>query len=91
MAEPVPGMASDTAVAARLGALPRHTFSGLGVYHPSLFNGCRAEAFKLAPMLRAAATANRVGAELFDGDWIDIGTPQRLAALNARIGTAAGH
>jgi MurNAc alpha-1-phosphate uridylyltransferase len=82
MIEPVPGMAADTAAAARLGALPRYTFSGLGVYHPSLFNGCTDGVFKLAPLLRAAAINGRVGAGIFAGDWHDIGTPERLAALN---------
>jgi MurNAc alpha-1-phosphate uridylyltransferase len=82
MIEPVPGMAADTAAAARLGALPRYTFSGLGVYHPSLFNGCSDGIFKLAPLLRAAAVSGRVGAEIFRGDWHDIGTPERLDALN---------
>ena len=85
MVEPVPGMDADTAVAQRIAALPRCTFSGLGVYHPSLFNGCSDGVFKLAPLLRAAAVQGRVGVELFDGDWLDIGTPERLAALNARL------
>ena len=76
---------AGTAVAQRIAALPRHTFSGLGVYHPSLFNGCSDGVFKLAPLLRAAAVQGRVGVELFDGDWLDIGTPDRLAALNARL------
>lgn len=85
MIEPVPGMDATTAVGARLAALPRYTFSGLGVYHPSLFNGCVDGVFKLAPLLRAAAVSDRIGAELFDGDWLDIGTPERLEALNARL------
>ncbi len=88
MIEPVPGMADDTAVAARIAALPRYTFSGLGLYHPSLFNGCSDGVFRLAPLLRTAAAAGRVGAELFDGDWLDIGTPERLQALDTRL---AGH
>ena len=78
--------------AQRIAALPRYTFSGLGVYHPSLFNGCSDGIFKLAPLLRAAAVQARVGVELFEGDWLDIGTPERLAALNARLaGVAARH
>jgi N-acetyl-alpha-D-muramate 1-phosphate uridylyltransferase len=85
MVEPVPGMAADTAVAKRLAALPKYTFSGLGVYHPSLFNGCADGIFKLAPLLRTAAVNARVGVELFEGDWLDIGTPERLAGLNARL------
>jgi MurNAc alpha-1-phosphate uridylyltransferase len=69
----------------RLAALPKYTFSGLGVYHPSLFNACEDGSFKLAPLLRSAAINARVSAELFEGDWLDIGTPERLDALNARL------
>jgi MurNAc alpha-1-phosphate uridylyltransferase len=85
MVEPLPGMAADTAVAMKLAALPRHTFSGLGVYHPSLFNACADGVFKLAPLLRTAAIQGRVSVEPFEGDWLDIGTPERLADLNARL------
>ena len=88
MIEPVPGAAADTSVASRIAALPKCTFSGLGVYHPSLFNGCADGVFKLAPLLRAAAVNGRVGVEVFEGDWLDIGTPERLAALNARLSQA---
>jgi N-acetyl-alpha-D-muramate 1-phosphate uridylyltransferase len=85
--EPVPGMSADTAVAMRVAALPKYTFSGLGVYHPSLFNACADGRFKLAPLLRTAAVSARVSVELFEGDWLDIGTPERLDALNARLGS----
>lgn len=85
MVEPTPGMAPDTAVAQRVAALPRHTFSGLGVYHPSLFNACTDGVFKLAPLLRTAAVQGRVGVEVFEGDWLDIGTPERLEALDRRL------
>jgi len=85
MVEPVPGIAADTSVAMRLAALPKYTFSGLGVYHPSLFNACEDGSFKLAPLLRIAAVNARVSVELFEGDWLDIGTPERLDALNARL------
>jgi MurNAc alpha-1-phosphate uridylyltransferase len=62
----------------------RLTFSGLGVYRPELFAGRPAGAFRLAPLLRAAAREGRVSAELYPGTWHDIGTPERLAALNQR-------
>jgi MurNAc alpha-1-phosphate uridylyltransferase len=63
----------------------RVTFSGIGVYRPELLDGCRDGVFKLAPLLRAAARAGRVSAELYRGDWLDIGTPERLAELDHRL------
>ena len=63
---------------------PKLTFSGIGVYHPALFANLPARApAKLAPLLRAAMDAGRVSGELHPGHWLDIGTPQRLAELDA--------
>jgi MurNAc alpha-1-phosphate uridylyltransferase len=63
----------------------RLTFSGLGVYRPELFAGCQDGVFKLAPLLRTAARAGRASAESYAGEWLDIGTPDRLAALDRRL------
>ncbi|HSO84306.1 N-acetylmuramate alpha-1-phosphate uridylyltransferase MurU [Thiocapsa sp.] len=60
----------------------RLTFSGVGVYSPSLFAGCRPGAFALAPLLRDAMAQGRVGGEHHRGHWLDIGTPERLAELD---------
>jgi N-acetyl-alpha-D-muramate 1-phosphate uridylyltransferase len=59
----------------------RLTFSGIGIYHPRLFAGCRPGAFPLAPLLRAAMARGEVSGECYTGRWIDVGTPERLAAL----------
>lgn len=59
----------------------RYTFTGIGLYHPRLFDGCRAGAFKLAPLLYEGARRGQVSGELYAGKWFDIGTPQRLAEL----------
>jgi len=65
---------------------PRMTFSGIGLYHPALFAGVsRGEAARLAPLLRAAMARGSVTGERYDGLWIDVGTPQRLAQLNRLI------
>ncbi len=62
------------------------TFSGIGVYRPQLFDAvARGSKAKLAPLLRAAMAQGQVGGELFAGRWLDIGTPQRLAELDAEL------
>lgn len=58
------------------------TFSGIGVYHPRLFDATPDGIFPLAPLLRAAMQRGEVSGEYYAGRWIDIGTPQRLEALN---------
>jgi MurNAc alpha-1-phosphate uridylyltransferase len=64
----------------------RLTFSGIGVYHPHLFEFCKPEAFPLAPLLRQAMDKQQVSGECFNGLWMDIGTPQRLMELERLIG-----
>jgi MurNAc alpha-1-phosphate uridylyltransferase len=65
---------------------PRFTFSGIGVYAPSLFTGVAPGAVaRLAPLLSEAIAAREVGGELHAGRWIDVGTPERLAALDAAL------
>jgi MurNAc alpha-1-phosphate uridylyltransferase len=39
--------------------------------------------FPLKPLLVRSMAAKRCGAELYTGLWEDVGTPERLAALNA--------
>jgi MurNAc alpha-1-phosphate uridylyltransferase len=73
----------------RVGEL-RLTFSGLGVYHPSLFAGIAPGAkAPLAPLLRDAMDAGKVGGLLHAGYWLDVGTPARLAELDQHLRSAA--
>ena len=63
------------------------TFAGIGVYHPRLFAGIApGTRAPLAPLLRSAARAGRAGAERHAGRWMDVGTPERLAELDACLG-----
>jgi len=59
----------------------RLTFSGLSVLHPALFDGCQTGAFKLAPLLRQAMAQGQVSGEHHPGQWIDVGTLERLAQV----------
>ena len=61
---------------------PRYTYSGIGVYRPELFARCRHGRFPLLPLLQAAIAAQALGGELHAGEWTDVGTVERLAALN---------
>ncbi|MEO8122021.1 MAG: nucleotidyltransferase family protein [Rhodoferax sp.] len=90
-----PDDAQGVGLALNLGpddARPRYTYSTIGLYRQALFappwcdiaagnpHGTKAA---LAPLLRAAMDQARVSAELYTGGWTDVGTPQRLAQLNA--------
>jgi MurNAc alpha-1-phosphate uridylyltransferase len=62
------------------------TFSGVGIYAPSLFAGVvRGEAAKLAPLLKAAMAQGLVSGSHHQGAWHDIGTPERLQALDSQL------
>lgn len=65
------------------------TYSGIGVFHPDLFAGHRGGAFRLAPLLHRAIAAGQVTGQCHRGRWCDVGTPQRLRALDVELrGTA---
>ena len=67
----------------------RFTFSGIGIYRPELFADVAGGAVaKLAPLLRDAMAQGRVSGELYSGRWTDVGTPQRLAELDASLRAA---
>ncbi|WP_426702438.1 N-acetylmuramate alpha-1-phosphate uridylyltransferase MurU [Rhodanobacter sp. Col0626] len=76
----------------------RLTFSGVGVYRHELLRDWRrvigdtAETqampprFRLVPLLRAAMTTDAIRGSHHRGKWTDVGTPQRLAQLEAELG-----
>lgn len=71
-------------------AAERHTFSGMGAYHPELFADIpRGGRGRLADVLIAAMRRHQVTGELYRGQWHDVGTPERLAAVDraARTGS----
>jgi MurNAc alpha-1-phosphate uridylyltransferase len=65
---------------------PKLTFAGIGVYAPALFAGIPSGArAPLAPLLREAMGRRRVTGERYAGWWVDVGTPERLARLDAEV------
>lgn len=63
---------------------PMLTFSGIGLYRPEMFADIEPGAkAALAPLLRAACDRDQVGGSHHSGGWHDVGTPERLAQLDA--------
>lgn len=62
---------------------PMFTFSGVSIYRPEFFADCTPGRFSVVPMLRAAVDADKVSGSIYSGLWRDVGTPERLAELNA--------
>lgn len=76
---------------------PRLTYAGIGLFDARLLDGWRSvigesevsrrspPRFGLAPLLRAAMDVDRIAGLKHTGTWEDVGTPERLAALDARL------
>lgn len=71
----------------------RYTFSGVGYYRRALFEppwcmlppgNPRGEKAPLAPLLRLGADNGLLKGSVWHGAWTDVGTPQRLADINAQ-------
>ena len=73
------------------------TFAGIGVYRPEILRDWRAiigdaagarenpPRFSITPLLRAAIARGEIAWRQHRGSWTDVGTPQRLAELDARL------
>ena len=76
---------------------PRLTYAGIGVYRPAILDDWRRiigstpgsdlapPRFKLVPLLQAAMRRELVHGQHHAGRWVDVGTPERLAALDALV------
>jgi len=61
------------------------TYSGIGVYDPAMFHDCVPGKQPLKPLLDSAIADGALTGELYQGVWEDVGTPERLTALNQRF------
>ena len=65
---------------------PTLTYAGTGVFSPSFFAGvARGAVMKMRPLLDAAIARGALTGERHDGRWVDVGTPERLAELDAQL------
>lgn len=65
-------------------AAERYTWASVGLFRPAMFAGIPpGTRMPLRPRLDAAIAQRRLAARLWPGEWTDVGTPERLAALNA--------
>ena len=67
------------------------TFSGIGLYRPELFAELKPGKSPLAPLLRKAMASGQVSGEHHQGQWFDIGTPERLEALDNMLSQQHQH
>ena len=63
----------------------KYTFSGIGYYNPKIFDTLACGKNALAPLLRENISKQNVTAQLYNGEWHDIGTPQRLDEINKKM------
>lgn len=63
----------------------RFTYSGIGIFHPEMFASSAPGKFPLLPLLRQAIADRRLSGELHRGRWYDIGTVERLNALDGEL------
>lgn len=62
-----------------------HTFSGIGWYHPALFEGLDDRKRPLKPIIEKAIQLQRISGEYHSGQWSDIGTVERLEQLSQQL------
>jgi len=63
----------------------QYTFSGIGYYSQKLFEEVPYGKSSSIPLLKKAMKEGKVTGELYEGEWLDIGTPERLERLNLEL------
>ncbi|MEO7497177.1 MAG: N-acetylmuramate alpha-1-phosphate uridylyltransferase MurU [Massilia sp.] len=63
---------------------PKWTFGNIGVYRPEMFRHITpGDHAKLGPLIRQYCDTRQVGGEVYEGEWVNVGTVEQLDALNA--------
>jgi MurNAc alpha-1-phosphate uridylyltransferase len=62
-----------------------YTYAGLGLYSPNFFAGVTAGKLAMRPLLDKAIRNGVCSGEYYGGEWVDVGTPQRLKDLDEMV------
>ena len=65
---------------------PKFLYAGIALYHPSILDGAKVEKFSIVPRLKKAISENRVAGIIHNGEWDDVGTPERLKVIQDEHG-----
>jgi MurNAc alpha-1-phosphate uridylyltransferase len=69
---------------------PKWNFAGIGVYRPELFDEITpGQHAKFSPLMRKYVELGRVGGEVYEGQWVNVGTVGQLEELNAPLAARA--
>ncbi len=93
VANPAHNPAGDFALAddgrlSEAAAAPRYTFAGVSVWQPRCFAGLAPGRRPLKPLMLELMARGELRGRLYRGQWWDVGTPQRLAELDAQLRSA---
>jgi MurNAc alpha-1-phosphate uridylyltransferase len=61
------------------------TYSGVAIINPKMFDGLEHGKRPLAPLLKQGMLDGKISAEKMQAAWVDVGTPERLTALDLQI------
>lgn len=60
----------------------KYTYSGIGIYNPSIFEGCIHGKYSVVPLLKEHMNQQQITGQFYNGQWDDIGNIERLIAIN---------
>ncbi len=61
------------------------TYSGIAVYSPKMFKGLENGKRPMLPLFKQGMLEEKISAEKMQAAWVDVGTPERLMALDLQI------
>jgi MurNAc alpha-1-phosphate uridylyltransferase len=69
----------------------KYNFGNIGVYRPEMFDGIKpGEIARIGPLMRKYIDLGRIGGELYEGPWVNVGTVGQLEELNAPLAAKTG-